>query len=266
MQNVPTNGLAGDAAATPAHAARPVIGICAAPEPARWSFWDQEASLIADTYLRAVRDGGGLPLGLLPIEPDADVVAALLDRVDGLLLIGGADVDPSYYGVESSPLTERTVPLRDRFELALARGALERDLPVLGICRGLQILNIATGGTLHQHLLDEGFAEHRPAPGRLDGPTLHAVELEPGTRVAAAMGELRQTVNSHHHQGVAAVGEGGRVTARSLPDGVVEAIEWPTRQYAVGVQWHPEAMDLDTTIAGLVAAAAPHAARTAQKA
>jgi putative glutamine amidotransferase len=251
MQNGPSSGP------------RPIIGICAATEPARWSFWDQDAALVADTYLTAVRRGGGLPVILVPEDLAAADVEALLDRVDGLLLIGGADVDPSAYGAVPSPRTERTVPMRDRFELALVHGALERDIPVLGVCRGLQILNIAAGGTLHQHLADEGFAEHRPAPGRLDGPTLHEVELEPGSRAAEAAGAVCETVNSHHHQGVARVGEGGRVTARSVPDGVIEAIEWPSQRYALGVQWHPEALELSTTIAGFVAAAAMPAAALA---
>jgi putative glutamine amidotransferase len=241
-------------------AARPFIGICAASEPARWSFWEQDAALVADTYLEKVRHAGGLPLVLVPDDLGPADVEALIDRVDGLLLIGGADVDPEVYGEAASPRTERTVPVRDRFELALVREALNRDVPVLGVCRGLQILNVAAGGTLHQHLTDEGFAEHRRAPGRLDEPTHHEVELDPGTLVASAAGALRQTVNSHHHQGVAVVGDGGRVTARSVPDGVVEAIEWPAQRYAVGVQWHPEAMELSTTIAGFVDAAALHAA------
>ncbi len=244
-------------------AARPVIGICAAIEPARWSFWNQDAALVAETYSRAVRRAGGLPIGLLPEELAPADVEALVDRVDGLLLIGGADLDPATYGAVPSPRTEATVPLRDRFELALVRAALARDLPVLGICRGLQILNVAAGGTLHQHLLDEGFAEHRRAPGRLDEPTRHEVELAPDSHVAAAARRLRETVNSHHHQGVARVGDGGRVTARSVPDGVIEAIEWPSQRYAVGVQWHPEAMELSTTIAAFVQAAAVPAASAA---
>jgi putative glutamine amidotransferase len=235
---------------------RPFIGICAATEPARWSFWDQDATLVADTYLRAVRNASGLPLVLAPEDLAPADVTALIARVDGLLLIGGADLDPSSYGATRSPRTEATVPLRDRFELALVREALERDVPVLGICRGLQILNVAAGGTLHQHLIDEGYAEHRAAPGRLDEPTHHEVEVEPGTLAAGAAGALRQIVNSHHHQGVAVVGDGGRVSARSVPDGAVEAIEWPAQRYALGVQWHPEALDLSATIAGFVEAAA----------
>jgi putative glutamine amidotransferase len=234
----------------------PCIGVCAAREPARWSFWDQDAAIVAGTYLEAVRRAGGVSLGLLPADLAPSEVEALVDRIDGLLLIGGADLDPASYGADRSPRTERTVPLRDRFELALVRAALARDIPVLAICRGLHVLNVAAGGTLHQHLGDEGYAEHRPAPGRLDGATSHGVEIEPGSLAADAVASLRTTVNSHHHQGVDRVGEGGRVTARSLPDGAIEAIEWPSQRYALGVQWHPEALELSATVAHFVAAAA----------
>jgi putative glutamine amidotransferase len=233
-----------------------MIGICAALEPASWSFWHQDAVLVAHAYAKAVRAAGGIPIALVPEELDVLDARTLVDRIDGLLLIGGADVDPGSYGAERSERTERTYPLRDRFETALAHEALEDDVPVLGICRGLQILNVAAGGTLHQHLADEGYADHRPVPGRLDEPTMHEVELEAGSLLAAASPALRLPVNSHHHQGVAEVGTGGRVVARSVPDGVIEAIEWPAQRYALGVQWHPEAMELSTTIAVFVAAAA----------
>ncbi|MBS1879606.1 MAG: gamma-glutamyl-gamma-aminobutyrate hydrolase family protein [Actinobacteria bacterium] len=234
--------------------ARPVIGICAAHERAAWSFWDQEAAIVADTYLSATRRGGGLPLPLVPEPLSAADVEALLDRVDGLMLIGGADLDPTTYGQAATARTEATYLLRDEFELALVRAAFARDLPLLGICRGLQILNVATGGTLHQHLLDAGFAEHRPLPGSLGGATFHSVTVEPGSHLDVA-GTGPVTVNSHHHQGVDRVGEGGAVVARSLSDQLVEAIEWPRQRFALGVQWHPEALELDTTIAALVAAA-----------
>lgn len=207
---------------------------------------------MADSYLHAVRSAGGRPLLLAP-EPlndgDAD---DLLERVHGLLLVGGADIDPQFYGAARSSKTERTVPLRDQFEIGLVAAALRRDVPVLGICRGLQIMNVATGGTLHQHLGEAGFAEHRPASGRLDDATHHLVEVEPDSLVAQT-GTV--VVNSHHHQGIATVGEGGRVVARSQPDGVIEAIQWTGQRYALGVQWHPEAMELAPVLAGLVQAA-----------
>lgn len=234
---------------------RPSIGICAAWGRAAWSFWHQDAALVAGTYLDCVRRAGGLPLMLAP-EPlgEADV-EALIARVDGLMLIGGADLDPACYGQTATARTEETHPLRDEFELAMVRAAFEHDLPVLGICRGLQIMNAATGGTLHQHLTDAGFAEHRALPGSLGEPTMHALAVEPGSLPTAAA-PVPGIVNSHHHQGIDRVGEGGRVVARSLPDRLVEAVQWPRQRYALGVQWHPEAMELDATIGGVVAAAA----------
>jgi len=233
---------------------RPPIGICAAWDRAAWSFWDQEAALVAGTYLDAVRRAGGLPLMLAPEPLSAADVEALVTRVEGLLLIGGADLDPASYGQAATARTEATFPVRDEFELALVRAAFARDLPVLGICRGLQIMNVATGGTLHQHLADAGFAEHRALPGSLGEPTLHQVAIEPESLLTPA-GPGPLTVNSHHHQGIDQVGDGGRPVARSLPDDLVEAIEWPAQRHALGVQWHPEALELDETITALVAAA-----------
>lgn len=231
---------------------RPAIGICAAAERAAWSVWDQDAALVAGTYLDCVRRAGGLPILFAPEplgEPD---VEALIARIDGLLLIGGADLDPASYGQAQAARTEATYPSRDEFELALVRAAFAVDLPVLGICRGLQVMNVATGGTLHQHLGDAGFAEHRALLGSLGEPTMHALAVEPGSSPAAP---VPGTVNSHHHQGIDRVGEGGEVVARSLPDRLVEAVQWPPLRYALGVQWHPEAMEMDATIGGLVAAA-----------
>lgn len=236
---------------------RPLIGICAAWERAAWSFWDQQAAVVAGTYLSAVRRAGGTPVVLVP-EPLAEAqIESHGAWLDGLLLIGGADLDPASYGQPAATRTEATVPLRDAFEIALVRAAFAWDLPVLGICRGLQILNVATGGTLHQHVTDAGFAEHRPLPGSLGEPTRHAVVVEPGSSLAVD-GPGPITVNSHHHQGIDRVGEDGRVAARA-EDGLVEAVEWPRMRHALGVQWHPEELELDTTIADLVAAAADRA-------
>lgn len=238
---------------------RPLIGVCAAWERAAWSFWDQPAAVVAGTYLGAVRRAGGTPVVLTP-EPLGDAqIESHRAWLDGLLLIGGADIDPACYGQPAAERTEATFPLRDAFEIALARAAFDWDLPVLGICRGLQVLNVATGGTLHQHVTDAGFAEHRPLPGSLGEQTRHAVEVEPGTSLAA-QGRRRLVVNSHHHQGVDRVGEGGQVVARSVPDDLVEAIAWPRLRHALGVQWHPEELELDMTIADLVTAAAERAA------
>jgi putative glutamine amidotransferase len=238
---------------------RPLIGICAAAERAAWSFWDQPAALVADTYLATVRRAGGTPVVITP-EPVADAqIESHAAWLDGLLLIGGADIDPAAYGQAATARTEATYPMRDAFEIAFARAAFTWDLPVLGICRGLQILNVATGGTLHQHLADAGFGEHRPVPGSLEAATHHEVDVEPGTALDARS-PRRLTVNSHHHQGIDRVGEGGLVAARSRPDGLVEAIEWPQMRFALGVQWHPEALELDSTVADLVAASADRGA------
>ena len=234
---------------------RPVIGVCGAHEPAKWSFWAQPATLVAETYLESVRRVGGLPVVLAPEELEPADVEALLERIDGLLLIGGADVDPSRYGQDPAPQTERTVPVRDAFEIALVRAAMQRDMPVLGICRGLQVLSVATGGTLHQHLMLAGYSEHRPHRGDLGRATRHDMIVAPGSVVAGAVGGGRQEVNSHHHQGVDVVGRGGRVSARSDPDGVPEAVEWPDRRFVVGVQWHPEVDERDRLFAPLVHAA-----------
>ncbi|BCJ65806.1 gamma-glutamyl-gamma-aminobutyrate hydrolase family protein [Polymorphospora rubra] len=234
----------------------PVIGICAAYERAAWSFWDQRAAIVAETYVEKVQAAGGVPVGLIPDPRVADDPGLVLGRVDGLLLIGGADIDPTAYGAPRTSRTEATYPARDRFEIALATAALAADLPVLGICRGLQILNVASGGTLHQHLADEGFAEHRAAPGRLDGPSMHPVHTTPGSLAEAITGPGAQLVNSHHHQGIARTGGGAAVTAWSLPDELPEALEWPANRYALGVQWHPEAASLAHTFADLVTAAA----------
>ncbi|EME22662.1 peptidase C26 [Rhodococcus triatomae BKS 15-14] len=234
----------------------PVIGVCAAFEAARWGFWDQRAAIVPATYLDKIATAGAIAIGLLPDERGAGEPDALLDRVDGLMLVGGVDVSPASYGEPQSDRTEATEPLRDTFELNLARAAMLRDIPILGICRGLQIMNVATGGTLHQHLLDAGYAEHRPSPGRLDHATFHEVDVVSGTRAAAVCGAGVQVVNSHHHQGVDVLGDGAVVTARSLPDHVPEALEWPQQRFALGVQWHPEAAELSHALTDFVSCTA----------
>lgn len=232
----------------------PIIGVCAAFETASWGFWKQEAAIVPGTYLAKIQATGAVPLGLIPDARIAAEPALVVDRIDGLLLIGGVDVAPASYGAQDDPLTEATEPRRDEFEIALARTALRRNLPVLGICRGMQILNVATGGTLHQHLTAAGFDEHRRSPGRLDHPTFHEVEVDCDTHAASLAGSGVQTVNSHHHQGVDVLGAGAMVTARSLPDLLPEAIEWPEQGYALGVQWHPEAVELEHALTDFVSA------------
>lgn len=216
----------------------PVIGVCGVPTTATWGFWTQEAVVVARTYLAALGRAGAQVVVIPPGET-ADA-GRLVGVVDGLLLAGGSDIEPDLYGAPSSDRLEETRRDRDIFELRAAHAAFELDVPVLGICRGLQILNVATGGTLHQHLLDQGFGEHRPVPGRLDADTNHLIAVEPDSLLARCGLTGIREVNSHHHQGVAAVGTGGRVTACSVPDSAVEAIEWPAQRFALGVQWHPE--------------------------
>jgi putative glutamine amidotransferase len=225
---------------------RPVIGICAAIELARWGAWRLEADLSPRSYDRAVQDAGGLALVLPPDDSVAEGPDALLGLLDALVLAGGSDVDPGTYGARPHPETRGSRPERDRFELALAHRALEHDLPLLGICRGMQMLNVATGGTLEQHL-DE--ARHRHTPGAFAD---HEVTLEPGSLAARAAGAQRLVVKSHHHQGVAELGEGLAVSGRSLPDGLVEAVEVPNLGFALGVLWHPEEDERSRVMAALV--------------
>lgn len=237
---------------------KPTIGVCGVSTIATWGFWSQPAVLVAETYLAAIRRAGGVPVILPSLDAgfSASDLADVVEVVNGVVLTGGSDLSPDLYGQAAGPRTEETVRERDEFELALARAVLGDDVPVLGICRGLQILNVATGGTLHQHLPDEGYGDHRPVPGRLDRVTDHAVVVEPRSLLGdCGLAELRD-VNSHHHQGVAQVGAGGRVVARSVPDGAVEAVEWPQHRFALGVQWHPEDPPMHGLFAGLVRSAA----------
>ncbi len=221
----------------------PIIGICSAYEQAQWSFWDMPAAVVGSTYLNHVAHGGAVPLAFVPSKHTIDNAPELIGRVDGLLLLGGADVDPSQYGEAPDSMLEATVPVRDATEIALLRAALNRGTPVLGICRGLHIMNVATGGTLTQDIGNLGLERHRRVPGRLDSATFHPITTEPHSLVNRIFGDSAIT-NSHHHQAVNSVGEGGWITARSSEDGVIEAIEWNSPNYAVGVQWHPEAGEM----------------------
>ncbi len=236
--------------------ARPVIGVAACLEQARWSFWDQPAHLVDDSYVAALADSGGVPV-LLPVTERPPLEA--VEQLDGLVLIGGADIDPASYGAPRSPLTEATYPLRDRFELAITHAALERGIPVLGICRGMQLLNVARGGTLEQHYVDaEGRTTHRRAQGTFVG-TEATMVLEPGSLVSRAIGATEHVGHCHHHQIVGRLGAGLRVTARAGFDGAPEAIEDTAGGWILGVQWHPEASEERALFRSLVAAARPSA-------
>ena len=231
---------------------RPVVGLCTALERARWSVWDQQAVLLPRSYVDAVHRAGGIAL-LLPPDPAAIADPdPLLDLLDGLLLAGGADMDPATYGAERHPETAGMVPERDAFELALAARAMERDLPFLGICRGMQVMNVARGGTLAQHLPDDyGHGDHRRSLGSFDDAD-HDVRLAPGSLAERVAGEAVHPTKSHHHQGVREIGAGLEVSGWATVDDLPEAIEVPGNRFALGVQWHPEADEASPLIAGLV--------------
>jgi putative glutamine amidotransferase len=242
----------------------PVIGICAAVEQARWGAWDMPSYLLPRNYVDAIQRGGGLAL-MLPPDPrvteDPDQV---LDLLDGLILAGGADVDPSTYGAERHPATDHGSIERDEFELALARRAMERDIPFLGICRGMQVMNVARGGTLVQDIPERaGHDEHRRVRGTFDGAD-HDVRLRSGSLAARAAGEEHHAAKSHHHQGVEGIGEGLEVTGWAEVDELPEALEDSARRFALGVQWHPEADETSRLIAALVTEAAAHRAAAAR--
>jgi len=239
---------------------RPVIGICTALERAKWSVWDQRAALLPFNYVHAVQRAGGL-VAMLPPDPQlTEDPEQALDLIDGLILAGGADIDPASYGESPHPETVSTVPERDAFEIALTRAAIERDMPLLGICRGMQLINVACGGTLLQHLPDRyGHQEHRRVVGSFDGAE-HDVLLTEGSLAARAAGELSHATKSHHHQGVDRLGEGLTRSGVSTLDELTEAIEWgggsSDRRFVLGVQWHPEADLASSVVGALVDAAA----------
>jgi putative glutamine amidotransferase len=234
---------------------RPRIGICTALERAQWSVWDQQAVLLPRSYVDAVQRAGALAVLLAPDPFLTDDPSEALELIDGLLLAGGADIDPASYGGERHAETFGTVPERDAFEIAMVRAAIAREMPVLGICRGMQLINVAYGGTLSQHLPElMGHHEHCREPGTFDNAD-HDVRLLEGSLAARAAGETAHATKSHHHQGVDRVGEGLEVSGYSLVDDLPEAIELPAPAWVLGVQWHPEADPASTVVKALVEAA-----------
>ena len=226
---------------------RPLIGVTTSEvrvpdhvEPTPQSDPRRAEMALGMKYLVAIERAGGLPVVMPPLEMDA--VEPLLDRLDGLCLSGGPDMDPGTYGGHYHPKLGPTEPLLDRFELAITRAADAREMPILAICRGQQLLNVARGGTLYQDLPDQRASDiaHRLPGKNMHGA--HTVEIEPGSRLGRALGGLSTAhVNSYHHQAVQDLGRGVKPVAWA-PDGVVEGIELSDRGFGLGVQWHAEAI------------------------
>jgi gamma-glutamyl-gamma-aminobutyrate hydrolase PuuD len=227
---------------------RPVIGITSYAQDAKWGVWHLPAVLVPLAYVDAVEHAGGRAV-LIP--PSEHGIGETLDALDAIVFSGGADVDPARYGAEPHPETDTPQSHRDAGEMALLEAALDRDMPVLAICRGFQLLNVARGGDLIQHLPEEvGHDVHKQVPGEF---AVHPVEVKEGSRLAALVGE-RSDVTSHHHQALGRVGEGLVETAWAA-DGTLEAVEDPSRCFTVGVQWHPEAGEDAALFEALVAEA-----------
>jgi len=212
----------------------PIIGITTYAEKATWGGWTEPAAFAPLAYVRAVDDAGGRPL-LVP--PNDQAIEETLDALHGLIFSGGGDLDPSTYGADPHPETGEVNPERDHAELALLEAALVRDMPVLAVCRGSQVLNVARGGDLVQHLPEVvGDEKHKELPGEF---AEHDVAIAPETKLGGLIGG-HAPVKSHHHQGFGRLGEGLREAARA-DDGTIEALEDPSRRFALGVLWHPEA-------------------------
>jgi putative glutamine amidotransferase len=232
------------------HPQRPRVGITTYREGAVWGVWGQTADLLPTNYSDAVAAAGAVPMLLAPAAvPDpVDAAQVALDGLHGLVLAGGGDIDPSHYAAARDPHTGPPRSDRDHWELALVHAALERRLPVLAICRGLQVLNVALGGDIVQHVPDVvGHERHRPVVGRFDR---HDVSLAAGSRLAELLGE-RTSVATYHHQAVGRLGNGLTATAWA-DDQLIEAVEHVTMPWVVGVQWHPEVYDGAALFRGFV--------------
>lgn len=224
---------------------RPLIGITSYAEEIRWGVWTEEAALVPLAYVRAVEEAGGRPL---VVPPSEDGLEETLAALDGVVFSGGGDLDPDLYGAEPHDETDVPRQERDAAELHLLEAALDRDMPVLAICRGSQLLNVARGGNLVQHLPEEvGHEQHRHDPGSFSE---HDVKVAAGSRLGGLLGD-RAPVKSHHHQGYGRIGSGLREVAWA-EDGVVEGLEDADKRFALGVLWHPEEGEDSALFQGLV--------------
>jgi len=223
----------------------PLIGITSYALEARWAAWTLPAALVPLSYVRSVEEAGGRAL---VVPPSDNAIEETLDALDGLIFSGGADIGPEVYGADAHPETAMVQPERDRAELGLLEAALAREMPVLAICRGMQLLNVVEGGDLHQHLPElVGNERHREKAGTF---SLHEVSIAPESRTGRILGD-RVGVHSSHHQGVDRVGASLNVVGWA-EDGSIEAIEDPRRRFALGVLWHPEEDDDKRLFAALV--------------
>ncbi|MGI9823339.1 gamma-glutamyl-gamma-aminobutyrate hydrolase family protein [Agromyces sp. Marseille-Q5079] len=241
-----------------AAASAPLIGVTTYLEQASTGVWDVPASFLPKAYLDAVTDAGGIAVLLPPQPASPEVARTLLDALDGLIVAGGADVDPARYGQAPHPRTGAPRPDRDEWEHVLLTEAIASETPFLGICRGAQVLNVALGGTLVQHLPDVvGSERYQPAPAVFGEGDVH---VEADTLLGSLVGQRRLPVHLYHHQALDRVAEGLAVTARS-DDGVIEAVEVEAVPFGLAVQWHPEQDAADRRLfAGLVDAARAHRA------
>ncbi|MGI9161293.1 MAG: gamma-glutamyl-gamma-aminobutyrate hydrolase family protein [Mycobacterium sp.] len=234
----------------------PVIGLTTYRQRTQSGVWDVPASFLPGVYIEGVTRAGGIATLLPPQPVDARIAARVIDGLDGLIITGGRDVDPARYGHDPHPSTDEPARDRDAWEFALLRAALNSGTPVLGICRGAQVLNVALGGTLHQHLPDVvGHANHQQGNAVFSTSTVRTAD---GSRLAGLIGESAQ-VQCYHHQAIDRLADGLVVSAAD-DEGVIEAIEMPGDDFVVAVQWHPEETLGDLRLlSGLVEAAKVHA-------
>lgn len=238
--------------------APPIIGVSTYLEQAQTGVWDVPASFLPKVYLDAVTEGGGIAVLLPPQPVTAEIARAVVSRLDGLIVSGGADVDPSRYGQDAHPRTGAPRTDRDDWEDLLLTAAIDAELPFLGICRGMQMLNVALGGTLIQHLPDViGNETYRPAPAVFGQAE---ATIEPASKLGSLLnlGTEPLPIHVYHHQAIDEVADGLIVTART-DDGVIEAVEHEKVPFGMAVQWHPEENETDRRLfAGLVDAAREH--------